>query len=225
MSTIKIVTIFRIGLICFYIFFASQPLQPIAIPQNDLSLPTNTIIAFVLFCAVLLTHFPYVYITNHQNQISISNFSRSIYSAIDKLINPLLIIFTLILFIEHDIISGWMICVLIASIIIMILEQFTIKNIITTWMDKVAQYTQIAGVMLIYLYFILLSSIDTISYIIMNCLYENVVYDVATIYSITENTTFLFVTIVIGIMMVITFFSCFCSIHKNLYTITKYDNN
>jgi hypothetical protein len=218
MNTIKSITILRIGLICFYIYFASQP---IAISQTDLSLPTNTIIAFILFCVVLLTHFPYTYITNQLQQNGIPSFSHTPYSASNKLIHPFLIIFTLILFVEHNIISGWRICVIIASIIILILEQFTIKNVLTTWIDKIAHYIQITGVILIYLYIILLSSINTISYIILNFFYDNVVYDAATIYSIGEKVTFPFATILINIIMVATVFSCINSIHKNLFTTTK----
>ena len=216
-----IITIIRISLISFFILFASQPLQLVNISQDNLSLPISTIISLILFCSILLTHLPYTYITNKKKHINDFNINSSIHSAIDKLNTPIIIILALILFTDQNITFGWMICIILIYMIIAILLQFTTKNIVTAWICKATACIHITGIILIYLYLILLSSANTISRIIMNLFYENVVYNVATIYSINTidtNSIFPFVTIIICIMMI----SAICSFFYSIYKLTFY---
>ena len=57
MTTANKITLTRIAMIPFFLYFASQPMFSVDYQASGLLFPTNTVIALVLFCVASFTDF------------------------------------------------------------------------------------------------------------------------------------------------------------------------
>ena len=130
MTTANKITLTRIAMIPFFIYFAAQPMLIIDETRYLAAFPTSTVIALVLFCVASFTDF------------------------LDKL----LVASALILFVEQKAMAGWMVCVILARELIITSLRVVAANkgrvLAATWTGKVKTCVQIGGIIIIYLYYI-----------------------------------------------------------------------
>ena len=77
MTTANKITLTRIAMIPFFIYFAAQPMLIIDRGNYIVSFPTCTVIALVLFCVASFTDFLDGYVARKYNQASLSIRSRT----------------------------------------------------------------------------------------------------------------------------------------------------
>ena len=108
MTTANKITLTRIAMIPFFIYFAAQPMRIIDELRYLVVFPTSTVIALVLFCVASFTDFLDGYVARKYNQVT--DFGKFV----DPLADKLLVASALILFVEQKAMAGWMVCVILA---------------------------------------------------------------------------------------------------------------
>ena len=173
MTTANKITLTRIAMIPFFIYFAAQPMRIIDELRYHVVFPTSTVIALVLFCVASFTDFLDGYVARKYNQVT--DFGKFV----DPLADKLLVSSALILFVEQKAMAGWMVCVILARELIITSLRVVAANkgrvLAATWTGKVKTCVQIGGIIVIYLYYIILgamtsgiSSADGATSVIMN---------------------------------------------------------
>lgn len=205
----KSTILFRTFIILFFIIFASQPTQSNS--SKCILSPTFTIIiTLILFCIMITTHFIII-----QRSVSMNrNFGKNniLYYTIHVLLTVFTIIFSLVFFIEQNIISGWAGGLIIVSIIILLLLNLSATHNIVQSI-RFSLYAQAIGLVVIYLYLLLLSSTNIIYSAILHLLYENVVSTDAIVYSPYSLANHTFILCTTWIILLITIYSCIHSIY------------
>ena len=157
MTTANKITLTRICMIPFFIYFASQPMLSGDFERAIVNFPTNTIIALVLFCVASFTDFLDGYVARKYNQVT--DFGKFV----DPLADKLLVTSALVLFVEQSAMAGWMVCVIIARELIITSLRVVAANkgrvLAATWTGKVKTCVQIGGIIVIYLYYIIYPSV------------------------------------------------------------------
>ena len=156
MTTANKITLTRICMIPFFIYFASQPMLSGDFERAIVNFPTNTIIALVLFCVASFTDFLDGYVARKYNQVT--DFGKFV----DPLADKLLVTSALVLFAEQGAMAGWMVCVILARELIITSLRVVAANkgrvLAATWTGKVKTCVQIGGIIVIYLYYILIGA-------------------------------------------------------------------
>lgn len=157
MTTANKITLTRIAMIPFFIYFAAQPMYT---QINDVVyFPTCTVIALVLFCVASFTDFLDGYVARKYNQVT--DFGKFV----DPLADKLLVSSALILFVEQLAMAGWMVCVILARELIITSLRVVAANkgrvLAATWTGKVKTCVQIGGIIVIYLYYIILGAVQS----------------------------------------------------------------
>ena len=162
MTTANKITLTRICMIPFFLYFASQPMLVFDQEawQNSFQIetffPTATVVALVLFCVASFTDFLDGYVARKYNQVT--DFGKFV----DPLADKLLVTSALVLFAEQGAMAGWMVCVILARELIITSLRVVAANkgrvLAATWTGKVKTCVQIGGVIAIYLYFILIGA-------------------------------------------------------------------
>lgn len=144
MTTANKITMVRILMIPFFIYFALQ---------ND---KTSFIVALVLFCAASFTDFLDGYVARKYNQVT--DFGKFV----DPLADKLLVTAALLIFIEKGIFPAWMVFIILArEFIITSLRNVAAakgKVLAASWTGKVKTCVQIAGIIIDFFVLILDSS-------------------------------------------------------------------
>ena len=153
MTTANKITLTRIAMIPFFIYFAAQPMLIIDELRYLVVFPTSTVIALVLFCVASFTDFLDGYVARKYNQVT--DFGKFV----DPLADKLLVASALILFVEQKAMAGWMVCVILARELIITSLRVVAANkgvvMAATWTGKVKTCVQIGGIIVIYLYYII----------------------------------------------------------------------
>ena len=84
MTTANKITLTRIAMIPFFIYFAAQPMLIIDRGNYIVSFPTCTVIALVLFCVASFTDFLDGYVARKYNQVT--DFGKFVDPLADKLL-------------------------------------------------------------------------------------------------------------------------------------------
>ena len=153
MTTANKITLTRIAMIPFFIYFAAQPMLNVEEYKVGIfSFPTCTLIALILFCVASFTDFLDGYVARKYNQVT--DFGKFV----DPLADKLLVASALILFVEQKAMAGWMVCVILARELIITSLRVVAANkgvvMAATWTGKVKTCVQIGGIIIIYLYYI-----------------------------------------------------------------------
>ena len=153
MTTANKITLTRIAMIPFFIYFAAQPMLIIDETRYLVEFPTSTVIALVLFCVASFTDFLDGYVARKYNQVT--DFGKFV----DPLADKLLVASALILFVEQKAMAGWMVCVILARELIITSLRVVAANkgrvLAATWTGKVKTCVQIGGIIVIYLHYII----------------------------------------------------------------------
>ena len=156
MTTANKITLTRIAMIPFFLYFASQPMFSVDYQASGLLFQTNTVIALVLFCVASFTDFLDGYVARKYNQVT--DFGKFV----DPLADKLLVTSALVLFVGQGAMAGWMVCVILARELIITSLRVVAANkgrvLAATWTGKVKTCVQIGGIILIYLYYILIGA-------------------------------------------------------------------
>ena len=159
MTTANKITLTRICMIPFFIYFASQPMLSGDFERAIVNFPTNTIIALILFCVASFTDFLDGYVARKYNQVT--DFGKFV----DPLADKLLVTSALVLFVEQGAMAGWMVCVIIARELIITSLRVVAANkgrvLAATWTGKVKTCVQIGGIIAIYLYYIFIGAVGS----------------------------------------------------------------
>ena len=159
MTTANKITLTRICMIPFFIYFASQPMLSGDYERAIVNFPTNTVIALVLFCVASFTDFLDGYVARKYNQVT--DFGKFV----DPLADKLLVSSALILFAEQGAMAGWMVCVILARELIITSLRVVAANkgrvLAATWTGKVKTCVQIGGIIAIYLYYIVIGAVGS----------------------------------------------------------------
>ena len=135
MTTANKITLTRIAMIPFFIYFAAQPMLIIDETRYLAAFPTSTVIALVLFCVASFTDFLDGYVARKYNQVT--DFGKFV----DPLADKLLVASALILFVEQKAMAGWMVCVILARELIITSLRVVAANkgvvMAATWTGKV----------------------------------------------------------------------------------------
>ena len=146
MTTANKITMVRILMIPFFIYFALQYDK------------TSLIIALVLFCLASVTDFLDGYIARKYNQVT--DFGKFV----DPLADKLLVTAALLIFIEKGIFPAWMVFIVIArEFIITSLRNVAAakgKVLAASWTGKVKTCVQIAGIIIDFFVLIIISNRD-----------------------------------------------------------------
>ena len=157
MTTANKITLTRIAMIPFFIYFAAQPMLIIDDTQYLAVFPTCTVIALVLFCVASFTDFLDGYVARKYNQVT--DFGKFV----DPLADKLLVASALILFVEQKAMAGWMVCVILARELIITSLRVVAANkgrvLAATWTGKVKTCVQIGGIIVIYLHYIIFGAL------------------------------------------------------------------
>ncbi len=147
MTTANKITLVRICMIPFFIWFALQ---------ND---ATSFIVALILFCVASFTDFLDGYIARKYNQVT--DFGKFV----DPLADKLLVTAALLIFIEKGIFPAWMVFIILArEFIITSLRNVAAAKgrvLAATWTGKVKTCVQIAGIIIDFFYLICVGAPDT----------------------------------------------------------------
>ena len=154
MTTANKITLTRIAMIPFFIYFAAQPMLNVEEYKVGIfSFPTCTLIALILFCVASFTDFLDGYVARKYNQVT--DFGKFV----DPLADKLLVSSALILFVEQKAMAGWMVCVILARELIITSLRVVAANkgvvMAATWTGKVKTCVQIGGIIIIYLHYII----------------------------------------------------------------------
>ncbi|MDR3766014.1 MAG: CDP-diacylglycerol--glycerol-3-phosphate 3-phosphatidyltransferase [Butyricicoccus sp.] len=148
MTTANKITLVRICMIPFFIWFALQ---------ND---STSLIVALVLFCLASFTDFLDGYVARKYNQVT--DFGKFV----DPLADKLLVTAALLIFIEKGIFPAWMVFIVLArEFIITSLRNVAAAKgrvLAATWTGKVKTCVQIAGIIIDFLFLIVTGTADTV---------------------------------------------------------------
>ena len=159
MTTANKITLTRICMIPFFLYFASQPMLSGDFEHAIVNFPTNTVIALVLFCVASFTDFLDGYVARKYNQVT--DFGKFV----DPLADKLLVTSALVLFVEQNAMAGWMVCVIIARELIITSLRVVAANkgrvLAATWTGKVKTCVQIGGIIAIYLYYIFIGAVGS----------------------------------------------------------------
>lgn len=140
MTTANKITLIRMAMIPFFIWFALQ---------NDAA---SLIAALVLFCVASFTDFLDGYVARKYNQVT--DFGKFV----DPLADKLLVTAALLIFIEKGIFPAWMVFIVLArEFIITSLRNVAAAKgrvLAATWTGKVKTCVQIAGIILDFLFLI-----------------------------------------------------------------------
>ena len=158
MTTANKITLTRIAMIPFFIYFAAQPMLNVEEYKVGIfSFPTCTLIALILFCVASFTDFLDGYVARKYNQVT--DFGKFV----DPLADKLLVASALILFVEQKAMAGWMVCVILARELIITSLRVVAANkgvvMAATWTGKVKTCVQIGGIIIIYLYYIIVGAL------------------------------------------------------------------
>ena len=157
MTTANKITLTRIAMIPFFIYFAAQPMRIIDELRYHVVFPTSTVIALVLFCVASFTDFLDGYVARKYNQVT--DFGKFV----DPLADKLLVASALILFVEQKAMAGWMVCIILARELIITSLRVVAANkgvvMAATWTGKVKTCVQIGGIIIIYLYYIIVGAL------------------------------------------------------------------
>ena len=158
MTTANKITLTRIAMIPFFIYFAAQPMLNVEEYKVGIfSFPTCTLIALILFCVASFTDFLDGYVARKYNQVT--DFGKFV----DPLADKLLVASALILFVEQKAMAGWMVCVILARELIITSLRVVAANkgvvMAATWTGKVKTCVQIGGIIIIYLHYIILCAL------------------------------------------------------------------
>lgn len=157
MTTANKITLTRIAMIPFFIYFAAQPMLIIDETRYLAAFPTSTVIALGLFCVASFTDFLDGYVARKYNQVT--DFGKFV----DPLADKLLVASALILFVEQKAMAGWMVCVILARELIITSLRVVAANkgvvMAATWTGKVKTCVQIGGIIIIYLYYIIVGAL------------------------------------------------------------------
>ena len=135
MTTANKITLTRIAMIPFFIYFAAQPMLNVEEYKVGIfSFPTCTLIALILFCVASFTDFLDGYVARKYNQVT--DFGKFV----DPLADKLLVASALILFVEQKAMAGWMVCVILARELIITSLRVVAANkgvvMAATWTGK-----------------------------------------------------------------------------------------
>lgn len=165
MTTANKITLTRICMIPFFLYFASQPMLVFDQEawQNSFQIetffPTATVVALVLFCVASFTDFLDGYVARKYNQVT--DFGKFV----DPLADKLLVTSALVLFAEQGAFAGWMVCVILARELIITSLRVVAANkgrvLAATWTGKVKTCVQIGGIIVIYLYYIFIGAVGS----------------------------------------------------------------
>ena len=165
MTTANKITLTRICMIPFFLYFASQPMLVFDQEawQNSFQIetffPTATVVALVLFCVASFTDFLDGYVARKYNQVT--DFGKFV----DPLADKLLVTSALVLFAEQGAMAGWMVCVILARELIITSLRVVAANkgrvLAATWTGKVKTCVQIGGIIVIYLYYIFIGAVGS----------------------------------------------------------------
>lgn len=157
MTTANKITLTRIAMIPFFIYFAAQPMLNVDTTAAQVSFPTCTLIALILFCVASFTDFLDGYVARKYNQVT--DFGKFV----DPLADKLLVASALILFVEQKAMAGWMVCIILARELIITSLRVVAANkgvvMAATWTGKVKTCVQIGGIIIIYLYYIIVGAL------------------------------------------------------------------
>lgn len=158
MTTANKITLTRIAMIPFFIYFAAQPMLNVEEYKVGIfSFPTCTLIALILFCVASFTDFLDGYVARKYNQVT--DFGKFV----DPLADKLLVASALILFVEQKAMAGWMVCVILARELIITSLRVVAANkgvvMAATWTGKVKTCVQIGGIIIIYLHYIIFGTV------------------------------------------------------------------
>lgn len=207
MTTANKITLTRIAMIPFFLYFASQPMLSGDYMRGIVDFPTNTVIALVLFCVASFTDFLDGYVARKYNQVT--DFGKFV----DPLADKLLVSSALVLFAEQGAMAGWMVCVILARELIITSLRVVAANkgrvLAATWTGKVKTCVQIGGIILIYLYYILMGAIG--SGMVNNMLSGS---SVGILFVNTDGTD-AFLTVVGWVVTLVTIYSGWDYLRKN----------
>ena len=152
MTTANKITLTRIAMIPFFIYFAAQPMLNVEEYKVGIfSFPTCTLIALILFCVASFTDFLDGYVARKYNQVT--DFGKFV----DPLADKLLVSSALILFVEQKAMAGWMVCIILASLRVVAANKGVVMA--ATWTGKVKTCVQIGGIIIIYLHYIIFGAV------------------------------------------------------------------
>ena len=165
MTTANKITLTRIAMIPFFLYFASQSMVIFDKEATANTMiptfvfPTATVVALVLFCVASFTDFLDGYVARKYNQVT--DFGK----LVDPLADKLLVTSALVLFAEQGAMAGWMVCVILARELIITSLRVVAANkgrvLAATWTGKVKTCVQIGGIIVIYLYYIFIGAIGS----------------------------------------------------------------
>ena len=207
MTTANKITLTRICMIPFFLYFASQPMLSGDYMRGGLQFPTFTVVALILFCVASFTDFLDGYVARKYNQVT------ELGKFIDPLADKLLVSSALVLFAEQGAMAGWMVCVILARELIITSLRVVAANkgrvLAATWTGKVKTCVQIGGIILIYLYYILMGAIG--SGMVNNMLSDSGV----GILFVNTSGTDAFLTLVGWVVTLVTIYSGYDYLRKN----------
>ena len=165
MTTANKITLTRIAMIPFFLYFASQSMVIFDKEATANTMiptfvfPTATVVALVLFCVASFTDFLDGYVARKYNQVT--DFGKFV----DPLADKLLVSSALVLFAEQGAMAGWVVCVILARELIITSLRVVAANkgrvLAATWTGKVKTCVQIGGIIVIYLYYIFIGAIGS----------------------------------------------------------------
>ena len=196
MTTANKITLTRIAMIPFFIYFAAQPMLIIDRGNYIVSFPTCTVIALVLFCVASFTDFLDGYVARKYNQVT--DFGKFVDPLADKLLVSS----------EQKAMAGWMVCVILARELIITSLRVVAANkgrvLAATWTGKVKTCVQIGGIIVIYLH-----------YIIFGALASQPNTSFSAIFAIRTDGADLILTIVGWVVTLVTIYSGYDYLKKN----------
>ena len=214
MTTANKITLTRICMIPFFIYFASQPMLSGDFERAIVNFPTNTIIALVLFCVASFTDFLDGYVARKYNQVT--DFGKFV----DPLADKLLVTSALVLFVEQNAMAGWMVCVIIARELIITSLRVVAANkgrvLAATWTGKVKTCVQIGGIIAIYLYYIFIGAVGSGAFDSMTVSSDGSFSATSTVMFLTGTDGYpTFVYFVGWVITLVTIYSGYDYLHRN----------
>lgn len=220
MTTANKITLTRICMIPFFLYFASQPMliwdQEAwqSSYQIEAFFPTATVVALVLFCVASFTDFLDGYVARKYNQVT--DFGKFV----DPLADKLLVTSALVLFVEQGALAGWMVCVIIARELIITSLRVVAANkgrvLAATWTGKVKTCVQIGGIIAIYLYYIFIGAVGSGAFDSMTVSSDGSFSATSTVMFLTGTDGYpTFVYFVGWVVTLVTIYSGFDYLRKN----------
>ena len=123
MTTANKITLTRIAMIPFFIYFAAQPMRIIDELRYHVVFPTSTVIALVLFCVASFTDFLDGYVARKYNQVT--DFGKFA----DPLADKMLVTAAMLWFVEIGQMAAWM-------LLIVIVREFAVSGLRMIASDK-----------------------------------------------------------------------------------------